>query len=65
MKARMQGRWSNAENSHQKNVNKRKNHCLPVKLESKKQDDRPTGEIGREVSIELQEEATIIPCTRS
>ena len=38
--------------SHVKNVNKRKNRLILVKLESKKQDDRPAGGFVREVPIQ-------------
>ena len=38
--------------SHVKNVNKRNNRLTLVKLESKKQDDRPAGGFVREVPIQ-------------
>ena len=44
---------------HQKNVNKSKNNCSPVKLESKKQDKKNiglAGGFGQEAPIKRQEE---------
>ena len=36
----MQGKWTNAENFASEERKQSKNHCSPVKLESKKNDEK-------------------------
>ena len=66
--SRMQGKWTNLENFRSEERKQSKNHCSPVKLESKKNDkknNRPVEESGWEASSDRRKKPRPVKYTKT